>query len=79
MAEPSFFTEMKKGEVNELRTQLSAAATEKDPQKLRAVLQKVISYMTLGIDMSPLFKEMVMVCTTLSFGLFYLLSYNFVF
>jgi hypothetical protein len=65
MAEPSFFTEMKKGEVNELRAQLRTSASEKDPQKLRGVVQKVISYMTLGIDMSPLFTDMVMVCASL--------------
>lgn len=62
MAEPTFFSEMKKGEVNELRIQLRSATTEKDPMKLRSAVQKVISYMTLGIDMSQLFTEMVMVC-----------------
>lgn len=61
MAEPTFFSEMKKGEVNELKVQLRGATTEKDPTKLRGIVQKVISYMTLGIDMSPLFTEMVMV------------------
>jgi AP-4 complex subunit beta-1 len=61
MGESTFFSEMKKGEVNELRVQLRNAATEKDPSKVRGVVQKVISYMTLGIDMSPLFTDMVMV------------------
>jgi AP-4 complex subunit beta-1 len=63
MAEPTFFSEMKKGEVNELRVQLRGATSEKDPLKVRAIVQKVISYMTLGIDMSPLFTDMVMVCS----------------
>eukprot|EP00026_Physarum_polycephalum_P003187 Phypoly_transcript_03197.p1 GENE.Phypoly_transcript_03197~~Phypoly_transcript_03197.p1 ORF type:complete len:776 (+),score=144.14 Phypoly_transcript_03197:101-2428(+) len=64
MAEPTFFSEMKKGEVNELRVQLRSATSEKDPLKVRAVVQKVISYMTLGIDMSQLFTDMVMVTNT---------------
>lgn len=63
MAESTFFSEMKKGEVNELRVQLRNAAAEKDPMKVRSVVQKVISYMTLGIDMSQLFTDMVMVCS----------------
>lgn len=65
MAESTFFSEMKKGEVNELRVQLRNATAEKDPMKLRSVVQKVISYMTLGIDMSQLFTDMVMVCCQL--------------
>ena len=65
MAEPTFFSEMKKGEVNELRVQLRSATTEKDPMKMRGVVQKVISYMTLGIDMSQLFTDMVMVCSSI--------------
>merc|ERR1719163_1255355 len=54
----------KKGEVNELRTLLRAAAVDKDPQKKRDAIKKVIAYMTLGIDVSPLFSEMVMASAT---------------
>lgn len=50
----------KKGEVNELRQLLRGAATDRDPQKKRDAIKKVIAYMTLGIDVSPLFSEMVM-------------------
>lgn len=58
---PTFFSEMKKGEVNELRAQLRGAASERDTLKLRSTVQKVIAYMTLGIDVSALFSEMIMV------------------
>ena len=50
----------KKGEVNELRTLLRSPAVERDPKRKREVIKKVIAYMTLGIDVSPLFSQMVM-------------------
>ncbi len=53
----SYFTESKKGEVNELRTLLRNFATERDPQRKRDIIKKVIAYMTLGIDVSRLFTE----------------------
>lgn len=43
----SYFTESKKGEVNELRTLLRNFATERDPQRKRDIIKKVIAYMTL--------------------------------
>lgn len=49
----------KKGEVNELRTLLRAVSIEKDINKKRDVIKKVIAYMTLGIDVSRLYPEMV--------------------
>ena len=49
----------KKGEVNELRVHLRAVALEKDQNKKRDVIKKVIAYMTLGIDVSRLYPEMV--------------------
>jgi AP-4 complex subunit beta-1 len=58
-APPTFFVDQKKGEVNELRVLLSKIETEKDIQKRREVIKKVIAYMTLGIDVSSLFPEMV--------------------
>lgn len=54
----------KKGEVHELRQLLQAAATDKNQQKKRDAIKKVIAYMTLGIDVSPLFSEMVMASAT---------------
>ena len=34
-------------------------AVERDPKRKRDVIKKVIAYMTLGIDVSRLFTEMV--------------------
>ena len=34
---------------------------QRDPVQYEQVVQKVIAYMTLGVDMSPLFTEMIMV------------------
>jgi vesicle coat complex subunit len=56
---PQFFVDHKKGEVNELRTLLRAVSIEKDITKKRDVIKKVIAYMTLGIDVSRLYPEMV--------------------
>jgi AP-4 complex subunit beta-1 len=56
---PQFFVDHKKGEVNELRQLLRAVSIEKDINKKRDVIKKVIAYMTLGIDVSRLYPEMV--------------------
>ena len=56
----SYFTETRKGEVNELRTLLRAFDTERNPKRKREVIKKVIAYMTLGIDVSRLFSEMIL-------------------
>jgi len=56
---PQFFVDHKKGEVNELKLLLRAVSLEKDPVKKRDVIKKVIAYMTLGIDVSRLYTEMV--------------------
>lgn len=54
----------KKGEVNELQQLLRSVAMERDIAKKREVMKKVIAYMTLGIDVSRLFSEMVMASAT---------------
>ena len=56
---PQFFVDHKKGEVNELRLLLRAVSLERDQTKKRDVIKKVIAYMTLGIDVSRLYPEMV--------------------
>ena len=56
---PQFFVDHKKGEVNELRLLLRAVSLERDLTKKRDVIKKVIAYMTLGIDVSRLYPEMV--------------------
>ena len=55
--------EHKKGEVNELKTSLRNPVIDRDPEKKREVIKRVIAYMTLGIDVSKLFSEMIMVGT----------------
>lgn len=57
--------EHKKGEVNELKTSLRNPSLDRDPDKKREVIKRVIAYMTLGIDVSKLFSEMIMVSTAL--------------
>ena len=52
--------ENKKGEVNELKASLRNPAIDRDPEKKREVVKRVIAYMTLGIDVSKLFSEMIM-------------------
>ena len=60
----SYFTESRKGEVNELRQLLRTFATERDKQRKRDIMKKVIAYMTLGIDVSRLFTEMMLAIET---------------
>ncbi len=52
--------EHKKGEVNELKASLRNPSLDRDPDKKREVIKRVIAYMTLGIDVSKLFSEMIM-------------------
>jgi AP-4 complex subunit beta-1 len=60
----SYFTESRKGEVNELRVLLRNFSAERDPQRKRDIIKKVIAYMTLGIDVSRLFTEMMLAIET---------------
>jgi len=57
----SYFTESRKGEINELRNLLRGFAAERDRDRKRGIIKKVIAYMTLGIDVSRLFTEMMYV------------------
>lgn len=61
---PQFFIDNKKGEVNELRQLLKNIMDEKDQKKRREVIKKVIAYMTLGVDVSKLFTDMVRISST---------------
>jgi AP-4 complex subunit beta-1 len=58
------FVDHKKGEIPELKNLLRDSAVDKDPKHKRAVMERVVGYMTLGIDMSPLFSEMIMATAT---------------
>jgi AP-4 complex subunit beta-1 len=59
-----YMVDHKRGEVNELKALLSNPKLQKEPLRKREVIKKVIAYMTLGIDVSRLFSEMVMACYT---------------
>jgi len=54
----------KKGDVHELRKLLRAAAAGRDQQKRRDAIREVLARMALGVDVSPLFSEMVMAGAT---------------
>lgn len=58
-SEPQFFVNQKKGELKELTKLLGQYHLEKDIGKQRQTIKKVIACMTLGIDVSQLFAEMV--------------------
>jgi vesicle coat complex subunit len=65
MASPGYFSEAgKKSEVNELKKLLEQAAIQRDPVQYKKVIQRVIACMTLGMDMSSLFMQMIMVFLT---------------
>ena len=64
MSAPKFFVDHKKGEVVELLKLLTNPNTEHNPQKKKDVVKRVIAYMTLGVDVSKLFYEMVKVSIT---------------
>jgi AP-4 complex subunit beta-1 len=60
----SYFTESRKGEISELRNLLRGFASERDRNRKRDIIKKVIAYMTLGIDVSRLFTEMMLAIET---------------
>ena len=43
------------------RSLLRSLDIQRDPVQYEQVVQKVIAYMTLGVDVSVLFSEMIMV------------------
>lgn len=43
---------------------LRSVNADKDSKRKRDVLKKVVAYMTLGIDVSRLFPDMVLACNT---------------
>jgi len=63
MSGEQYFVDHKKGEVNELQQMLRQKAKMDQKQK-REVIKKVIAYMTLGIDVSRLFTDMMMAVNT---------------
>ena len=59
---PTYFSESnKKGEVSELKNSLQSAEVQRNASQYKKVIQKVISCMTLGMDLSSLFMDMIKV------------------
>lgn len=58
---PKFFVDHKKGEVAELMNLLKNPSIDRDISKKKDIIKRVIAYMTLGVDVSKLFYEMVKV------------------
>lgn len=54
----------KKGEINELRSALRDPIIDKDKRRKREVLRRVIGCMTMGIDVSKLFSDMILAVNT---------------
>ncbi|KEP61139.1 UNVERIFIED_CONTAM: HEAT repeat-containing protein [Hammondia hammondi] len=63
-AGPQFFVDQKRGELYELRQVLRSLPTERDVAKQRDALKKLIAYMTVGLDVSRLFADVVMLAST---------------
>lgn len=59
-----YFVDQKKGEIAELKLLLKNINVERDVKRKREIIKKVIAYMTLGIDVSRLFTEMIMAIET---------------
>lgn len=58
---PKFFVDHKKGEVAELMNLMRNPNVERDLNKKKDIVKRVIAYMTLGVDVSKLFHDMVKV------------------
>eukprot|EP01147_Barroeca_monosierra_P004316 gene4316-6624_t len=54
----------RRSDVNELRTLIRTPEVQKDPARYREAVEKVILYMTLGVDVSRLFSEIVLASAT---------------
>jgi hypothetical protein len=50
------FVDHKKGEIPELKNLLRDSAVDKDPKAKRAIMERVVGYMTLGSSPQPLWQ-----------------------
>jgi hypothetical protein len=71
LSTPKFFVDHKKGEVAELMNLLKNPNLDKDINKKKDIIKRVIAYMTLGVDVSKLFHEMVKVSNFIKLGIIY--------
>lgn len=55
-----YFVDHKRGELQELKQLLRNVRVTRDLHKMREVVKRVLAYVTLGIDASSLFSEMVL-------------------
>ncbi|KYQ90268.1 adaptor-related protein complex 4 [Tieghemostelium lacteum] len=62
---PSYFSELKKGELIELKNLLIQSSNERDAEKTKAILQRITYYMTIGMDVSSLFPYVIMNANTI--------------
>ena len=58
------------------RAALKNIDVQRDKVKYRTAVQKVIGYMTLGLDVSSLFSEMMMVCKLILWHCYTFLSFD---
>lgn len=67
---PTSFSEYKKGEIGDMRDALNRAIHARKPEEVTFVLRKIIAAMTLGMDVSDLFQNVLMVCTRMKLYLY---------
>lgn len=64
MAGTKITVENKRSDISDLKAALRSSEVQRDPRRYLQTVQKVIAFMTLGIDMSKLFSEMIMAGAT---------------
>jgi AP-4 complex subunit beta-1 len=64
MEAPKYTPTERKGEMADLKAALGDSALQYDTIRKREVLKKVIAFMTLGVDTSSLFTDMILACAT---------------
>ena len=62
----------RRGEVAQLHKLLVKANQGRDIKARKDVVKKVIAFMTIGVDVTSLFSDMVMVCASMHAGVLFL-------
>ncbi|KAN0014486.1 hypothetical protein ACTFIU_000804 [Dictyostelium citrinum] len=60
----SYFSEIKKSELGLIKNNLATAINERNADKIKEILQRIIYYMTIGMDVSVLFPDVIMVASS---------------